>query len=744
MKKILLRTWWILILLPLVSRASHIVGGEIEFYPTDRAANRFYVGLNFYFDQANGRPAAETQTVTLYFYRKSDNQAMGSIELPQTTRRLISYTNPTCGALDTDLRTLLIRYSSEIIINTQNFNDPKGYYIVWERCCRNSIITNIVNPASTGETFYMEFPALVQGGQPYVNSSPKFGELKGDYICLNRPFTFDFSGKDADGDSLVYSLVRPWAGFATTGNPEPIARGSSTYPEVTWAAGISDLNMIPGPRPLTINRQTGILSVTTDKAGLYVFAVLVQEFRKGVRIGAVRREFQFKVVDCPRNLEPIALYREAGKKNFYTQNETLLIKRDQTKCLEVLITDGDPNQRLTIKTVGVNFDDKGVTANPVTYVTKSATDTLKAQICFESCVESRNNQPVIVEVIVSDDGCPQPLVDTLRLRVIIEGSLNNNPDVTTDLANNRANIQQGTTLNFKVTGVDKDNDDLILEAKGRGFTLNQVGMSFTNATGKGTVTQPFTWSPPCAALDKEYLVDFIVTDVACNRQVKDTVTVRLQASPKPNNKPVVSTNLTAVQPIDVPLPSSDGSSAIRFDVYSDDADKTDQLRLYAQGKGFTLSQYQMKFDEKTGTPRLTSRFEWQPDCAEYAALAGKEVVINFITEDNSCGPVKNDTLAVRLRMGNLPTSGNVEKNIPNVITPNNDGKNDCFFVDGISSVACGPQFEKAEIYNRWGKLVFSSTDTKFKWCGDGVPTGQYFYGLKFTNQTIKGTLTVIK
>ena len=69
MKKILLRALWILALFPLTTWASHIVGGEIEFYPTNRSANRFYVGLNFYFDQANGRPAAETSTVILYFYR---------------------------------------------------------------------------------------------------------------------------------------------------------------------------------------------------------------------------------------------------------------------------------------------------------------------------------------------------------------------------------------------------------------------------------------------------------------------------------------------------------------------------------------------------------------------------------------------------------------------------------------------------------------------------------------------------
>lgn len=744
MKKILLRTLWILMFVPSLSWASHIVGGEIEFYPTNQAASRFYIGLNFYFDQANGRPAAETQTITLYFFRKSDNASMGSIELPQTTRKLISYTNPTCGALNADLRTLFIRYSSEIIINTQNFNDPRGYYIVWERCCRNSIITNILNPASTGETFYTEFPALVQNNQPYTNSTPKFGELKGDYICLNRPFTFDFSGKDADGDSLVYSLTRPWAGYANTSNPEPVARGSSAYPQVVWAAGINDQNMIPGPVPLRINRQTGILNVTADKAGLYVFAVLVEEYRKGVKIGAVRREFQFKVVDCPQNFAPTALYREAGKTAFYKEGETLTIKRDQSKCLDILITDRDPNQRLTLRTIGINFDDASVSPNPLTYVTKSTTDTLKAQICFEKCVESRNNQPVIVEVIVADDGCPQPLLDTLRIRVFIEGALNNNPDVVTNLNNNRAAIAQGTTLNFNVIGSDKDNDELVLEARGRGFQLNQVGMTFNNATGKGTVTQPFTWIPPCNAVGQEYIVDFIVTDVACNRQVKDTVTVRLQASPLPNNKPKVSTSLASSAVIDVPLPAADGSGSVVFDVYSDDADKTDQLRLYAQGQGFNLAQYQMKFDEKTGNPRLTSRFEWKPNCADYAAMAGKEMVVHFITQDNSCGTNKNDTLAVRMRLGNLPTATNVEQNTPNVITPNGDGKNDCFFIEGISSVACGPQFEKIEIFNRWGKLVYSSIDTKFKWCGDGVPSGQYYYGLKFTNQTIKGTLAVIK
>ncbi|MFN3382443.1 MAG: gliding motility-associated C-terminal domain-containing protein, partial [Runella zeae] len=411
MKKIILGVLWILFFIPLISNASHIVGGEIEFYPTNRSTNRFYLGLNLYFDLINGNSAAENSTIRVYFFRKSDNEPMGSVELPKTTRKLINYTTPTCASGSFGVQTLLLRYSSEVIINAQNFDDVRGYYIVWERCCRNTTITNIVRPGDTGQTFYTEFPALIQNGLPYTNSSPQFEELKGDYICLNRPFTFDFGGKDADGDSLVYSLTKPWAGYSSPSSSQPVPIGSKVYPEVQWVAGINNQNMIPGNPSLFINPQTGMLGVTASRLGLYVFAVLIEEYRQGVRIGAVRREFQLKVVDCPQNASPVALFREAGKVNFYKKGELLTIKRDQSKCLDIMITDGDANQRLSIKTIGVNFDDKSVTVNPVTYTTKSTTDTLKAQICFEKCLESRNNTPLVVAIVVSDDGCPQPRTD---------------------------------------------------------------------------------------------------------------------------------------------------------------------------------------------------------------------------------------------------------------------------------------------------------------------------------------------
>ena len=56
--------------------------------------------------------------------------------------------------------------------------------------------------------------------------------------------------------------------------------------------------------------------------------------------------------------------------------------------------------------------------------------------------------------------------------------------------------------------------------------------------------------------------------------------------------------------------------------------------------------------------------------------------------------------------------------IANVITPNGDGKNDNFVVPVSGSTL--------EIYTRWGKSVFKSTNYKDDW-GKGVTNGTYFY-----------------
>lgn len=59
--------------------------------------------------------------------------------------------------------------------------------------------------------------------------------------------------------------------------------------------------------------------------------------------------------------------------------------------------------------------------------------------------------------------------------------------------------------------------------------------------------------------------------------------------------------------------------------------------------------------------------------------------------------------------------------LPNVITPNGDGKNDTFMVPVSGSAL--------QVFNRWGKEIFKAEDYRNNW-GEGTTNGTYFYEIK--------------
>jgi gliding motility-associated-like protein len=89
--------------------------------------------------------------------------------------------------------------------------------------------------------------------------------------------------------------------------------------------------------------------------------------------------------------------------------------------------------------------------------------------------------------------------------------------------------------------------------------------------------------------------------------------------------------------------------------------------------------------------------------------------------------------------------------IPNVFTPNQDGYNDCFKVNGVNPKC---DFYQIIVYNRWGNVVFENTDGSFCWngnsqSGDPLPAGVYYYVLKLKKQNglsldEHGTVTLIR
>ena len=102
-------------------------------------------------------------------------------------------------------------------------------------------------------------------------------------------------------------------------------------------------------------------------------------------------------------------------------------------------------------------------------------------------------------------------------------------------------------------------------------------------------------------------------------------------------------------------------------------------------------------------------------------------------------------LSIRETLQSPPCSGTASQTlsyrpkleIPTLITPNNDGKNDAFEIQDLSFY---PN-HKLQIFNRWGKKVLETTQYRNNWKGDA---GIYFYQLTIDGKDNKGWVQVAK
>lgn len=83
--------------------------------------------------------------------------------------------------------------------------------------------------------------------------------------------------------------------------------------------------------------------------------------------------------------------------------------------------------------------------------------------------------------------------------------------------------------------------------------------------------------------------------------------------------------------------------------------------------------------------------------------------------------------------------------IPNIFTPNGDGKNDDYHIEDL----CDAPGFKFRIYNRWGRSVYESDDVNFRWDGtdekgNPVSDGTYYYVLETAKQDRHGWIEVTR
>lgn len=272
---------------------THIVGGELNYRCLGN--DQYEIALTVFRDCFNGQPPFDPVA------------SIGVFDLQSNL--LLDVRIPFAG--DDTLQPVLfdscLAIPPSVCVHRTTYRDTLtlpfrvgGYRLVYQRCCRNGTIVNLLNPSGAGASFYT---FITEQGLQTCNSNPVFKEWPPIYICNGTPIVFDHSALDADGDSLVYELNAPFDG-ATQGNPQPqppnAPRPSSLltpYDTVRWAPPYSTLDMMSGI-PLTIDRQTGLLTGTPQFLGQFVVGISVKEYRNGQLIGITRRDFQYNVGTC--------------------------------------------------------------------------------------------------------------------------------------------------------------------------------------------------------------------------------------------------------------------------------------------------------------------------------------------------------------------------------------------------------------------------------------------------------------
>jgi gliding motility-associated-like protein len=500
----------LLLLLPLAASATHIVGGELDLQY--KSGSTYSLSLNLYFDAINGDPQALDQSLVASIFVKATNQRVVNVTLPLTANTFVQYTNPACAVGSLSTRKLV--YTKDITLDAATYANPGGYYVAVERCCRNISISNIVNPGGAAQTFYLEFPAVVRSGAAFIDSTPRIFPPLGDYACRGELFYYDFGGVDPDGDSLVYDMVTPLNGHATAavGNTAPTP-SAAPYAPIIWSQGLSAGNQIPGAPALGIDAHTGRLTVRASSLGLFVFGVRCVEYRKGVKIGETRRDFQLYVLNCPTNVAPQLQVHAANSPTLYRPGrDTLRLLPGGNRCLTIRYTDPDPNSVLTMSTRAVNFTVPAptfTTSSSGTVRSAGAPDTLTATLCFPDCSDTKG-KVYLLDLIVADNGCSLPKHDTIRVAFtatqgtnaapVLTSSFPLAPAPTADAAPTVVRVTLGQRYTATLTGTDADRNALALSATGEGFDMAAVGMQFAAQNGAGLANGTFTWEPTCAAV----------------------------------------------------------------------------------------------------------------------------------------------------------------------------------------------------------------------------------------------------
>lgn len=761
--------------------AFHIIGGEMIYKRL--TGNNFEVTLKLYRDCSNPEAAPFDDPLQIYVYN-AVGVLVDSMVLyfPGSDPIDPEIVNP-CMTVAPDLCV-----QEAIYVGTINLPPSiGGYDLVYQRCCRNSTIINIVDPIQAGTTYTEHIP----DPGTVINSSPEFNNLPPIALCAGYPFAFSHAATDPDGDVLVYKFFTPYIG-ATYDFPDPSPASAPPFDNVVFVPPFSETYPIASSPAFTLGSSTGWLAGTPSDLGQFVVGIAVEEYRSGVKIGTHYRDFQFNVTDCtpdivasaPPEINNCTDYTvvfensSIGTDDFYwdfgvdgittdvSTDETPVYTYPDTGTYTVTLIafpgfDCSDTTYLTVHIypqliADIAFDNT-CAQSPVSFLDMSTTDfgTLTSwQWNYGDGWGSSEQNPsyayeepgdyMLIFMVENSVGCVAEIYDTITIY----------PLPFAGIATDSACLHTvGTVLDATVVLAGNDIVDWQWEMEpdqfytGESFdylfdTAGAYIVHLTATTDKGCVddiTDTIIVNPQVVA---GMLVDTIICEgdsvqvFASGGTVyswEPTTDVSNPAAPDPWLSPETSTvygvvvsdgctSDTAFMQLEI-LPAPEVTAGPDTIVYHGH-----EVAMYATG---------------------ASAYSWEPpdglsDPFSPDPIALPDVTTLYLvtgTAENGC--LGTDTALVYI-IPNCFRFATV-----NAFSPNNDGINDRFrFVtdgdDGLVGM---------EIYNRWGQLIFTTSDITNGWDGtdgkgDPQEVGSYLYVIYTScdgkEQRLSGSVTLLR
>jgi gliding motility-associated-like protein len=776
-----------MVLVPAIpALATHQVGGQLEMRAIGDVPGHYRIIVTNYLENGTQGINRQQSTGTVGIFRKRDNLQMMTFTVSQTgTKEPVVYANAFCAS-QRNLNFVVWTYEATIQLAPGSYSDSQGYYMSYQTRNRNAGINNISGPDQTGFTFYLEFPALQQNGQLVTNSSPHFGIINGEYICLGSPFTFPFGGKDPDGDELRYSMITP---LNQKGNGQNTV-SAGPYPDVTWRSGFDATNSIPGNPTLSIDAQTGELSVTATELGLYVFAVKVEEYRNGVKIGEVRRDFQFLVIDCPPQTTPDPAVQIQNKPSLLSTT----ICQGESVVLQAAV---NPNWNYQWRQNGINIT--GATSSSIAITNAGEYMVVVSQKAV--CSKVGNSENVTVSLVENkaklyESGHLCATTGTIRLTAVGPAGVRyqwyrDNQPLSGQTADTVSTTQPGrywTVLTNIAFGCKTNSDTALLERSaavvaliksssgenricpgdslpligsgGVSYSWQKDGVTMGTRNGQYTTSKPGTFvltatdgfgcvgtSPPVVITQLSALT--VTLDSIPGVCGIDNPTYTLFGAPPGGDYAGTGVESNSFSPklADIgnheltytvkAAPECAGTVARRIAVVAPipTIQLADSLTTYT-GNTFSLNPVY------TGNP---NQFQWtsstylnDPKTANPTVTSIGNDITYTIDAQNSTGCAVKDTIRITVF---------ARVWVPDAFSPNGDGVNDVLELPGIEA------FPDAiiTIFNRWGEVIYSSGkgytnpfDGTLN--GTSLPTGVYAYTLSTVPEkpVMRGRLVLIR